>query len=93
MCKAICPSFLKGGHKNVIQIQLGTEELHVWHGQELWVWVHCDLTLRDMILGQVHDTPLGHGQQLCEILSRSNIAVGSYDQNIDFWVPLCVHRS
>ena len=29
-------------------------------------------------LGQGHDTPLGHGQQLCEILSRSNMAVKSY---------------
>ena len=33
--------------------------------------MHCDLDLGDMTLGQGHDTPLGHGQQLCEILSRS----------------------
>ena len=26
----------------------------------------CDLDHGDMILGQGHDTPLGHGQQLCE---------------------------
>ena len=25
-----------------------------------------------------HDTPLGHGQQMCEILSRSNEGVRSY---------------
>ena len=25
-----------------------------------------------MTLGQGHDTPFGHGQQLCEILSRSD---------------------
>ena len=34
--------------------------------------MHFDLDLGDMTLGQGHDTPLGHGQQLCEILSRSN---------------------
>ena len=37
-----------------------------------WVCVHCDLGLSDMTLGQGHDTPLGHGQQLCEIMYRSN---------------------
>ena len=31
-----------------------------------------DLDLGDMTLGQGHDTPLGHGQQLCEILFRSD---------------------
>ena len=36
-----------------------------------------------MNLGQGHDTPLGHGQKLCEILSKSKKAV-SYDQNTDF---------
>ena len=35
--------------------------------------VHCDL--EDMTLGQGHDIPLGHGQQLSEILSKSNISV------------------
>ena len=34
--------------------------------------VHCDLDLGYMTLGQCHDTPMGHGQQLCEILSRAN---------------------
>ena len=29
----------------------------------------CDLDLGDMTLGQDHDTPLGSGQQLCEISS------------------------
>ena len=38
--------------------------------QILGICVHCDLDLGDMILGQDHDTPLGHGQQLCEILSK-----------------------
>ena len=46
--------------------------------------VHCDLNLGDMTLGQSHDTPLGHGQQLCEILSRSNLAVRSYGLDTDF---------
>ena len=31
-----------------------------------------------MTLGQVYDTPLGPEQQLCEILSISNIAARSY---------------
>ena len=30
-----------------------------------WVFLHCDLDLGDMTLGQDHDKPLGHGQQLC----------------------------
>ena len=42
-----------------------------------------------MTLGQGHDTPLGHGQQLCEILSRSNMAVKSYGPNTH--ILLCVH--
>ena len=29
-------------------------------------------------------TPLGHGQQLCKILSRSNLAVVSYGPDTDF---------
>ena len=37
-----------------------------------------------MTLGQSHDTPLGHGQQLCEILARSNMAGRSYDPDTDF---------
>ena len=30
-------------------------------------------------------SPLGQGQQLCEILSRSNMAVRSYGLGTDFW--------
>ena len=67
---------------NIIQIQLGSEEL--WPGHRYLVCVHCDLDLRDMTLGQGHDTPLGHGQQLCEILSISNLAVRSYGPDTDF---------
>ena len=45
-----------------------------------WFWVraHCDLDFGDMTFGQIHNTLLGHGQQLCEILYRSNLAVRSY---------------
>ena len=50
-----------------------------------WVRVYCDHELGDMTLGQGHETPLGHGQQLCEILPRSNLAVGSYGPDTDFW--------
>ena len=49
-----------------------------------WVCVHCEHDLRDMTLGQGHDTPLGKGQKLCEILSRSNLAVRSYGPDTDF---------
>ena len=42
--------------------------------------------LIDMTLGQQsgHDTSLSHGQQLCEISSRYNMAVGSYGPDTDF---------
>ena len=33
-------------------------------------------------MAQGHDTPF-YGQQLCEILSRSNMAVRSYDWDTD----------
>ena len=67
---------------NIIQIQLGSEELWPRHG--FWICVHCDLDLGGMTLDQGYDTPLGHGQQLCEILSRSNMAVRSYGPDTDF---------
>ena len=37
-----------------------------------------------MTLGQGHDTSFSHGQQLCEILSRSKMAVKSYGLDTDF---------
>ena len=52
--------------------------------KRFWVCVHCHHDLRDMTLGQGHDTPLGHGQQFSEILSRSNLAIRSYDPDMDF---------
>ena len=50
----------------------------------IWVCMHCDLDLGGMTFGQSHDTPLDHGQQLCEILSISNMAVRNYDPHTDF---------
>ena len=41
--------------------------------------MHCDLDLGGITLGQGHDTPLDHGKQLCEILSKSNKGIRSYD--------------
>ena len=49
-----------------------------------WICVHCDLDRGDGTLGQFHDTTLGHGQQLCDILSRSNLAVRNYGPDTDF---------
>ena len=46
--------------------------------------MHCDHDLGGMTLGQGHHTLLGHGQQLCEILSISNITVRSYGPDMDF---------
>ena len=45
----------------------------------------CDLDLGDMTFGQGHDISSSHRQQLCEILSRSNMAVRSYGPDTDFW--------
>ena len=49
-----------------------------------WMCVHFDLDLGDMTLSQGHDTSLGHGQQLCEILSRFNMTLRSYSPDMDF---------
>ena len=68
---------------NIIQIKLGTAEL--WPRHRFSVYVYCYLDLGDMTLGQGHDTLLGNGQQLCEILSRSNFATRSYCPDMDFW--------
>ena len=39
---------------NIIQIQLGSEEL--WLRHRFWVCLHCELSIRDMTLGQGHGT-------------------------------------
>ena len=67
---------------NIIQIQLGREE--TWPGHGFPVFLHCDLDLGYMTLGQGPDTPWGHWQQLCEILSRSNLAERRYGPDTDF---------
>ena len=63
---------------NIIQIQLGNEELWSWNG--FWVCVHCDLDLGDMTLGQGYDTPFIDNK----CVSRSNLVVRSYGQDTDF---------
>ena len=40
--------------------------------------MHCDLDLGDITFGQGHDTSLGCGQQLCEIVSISVKGLRSY---------------
>ena len=50
----------------------------------VWLCMQCDLDLIDIALGQGHDTPLCHGQQLCEILSISNINIVSSDSGKDY---------
>ena len=67
---------------NIIQIQHDSAEL--WPGHRFWVCVHCDLDIRDMTLGQDHDTSMCHGQQVCEILSRSKLAERGYGRDTDF---------
>ena len=49
------------------------------------VCMHFDLDLGDVTLGQGHDKSLDHGQQLCKISSRSNMAVRIYGPDMDFW--------
>ena len=65
----------------IFQIQHGNKEL--WQGHGFWVCMNCDLDLRDMTLVQVHDTLLCHGQQLCILLSWSNLVVRSYYLDTD----------
>ena len=67
---------------NIIQIQLGNEEL--WPGHRFWVCVQCDLDLEDMTSSQGHDTSFGHRPLSCKILSRSNLPMRSYGPDTDF---------
>ena len=64
------------GYSKLNQIKFCSEEL--WPGHGFPVCVHCGLDLEDMTLGQGHDTPLGHGQQLCEIISRLDKGIRSH---------------
>ena len=54
------------------------------YGSDTHILLCMHLDLEGMTLGQGHETPLGHGQQLCEILSRSNMAVRSYGPDTEF---------
>ena len=47
----------------------------------LSICVHSDIYLWEMTLVQGHDTPLGHGKQLGEILTRLDKGVRSYGPN------------
>ena len=59
--------------------------VELWRKYGCQVCVHCDIAIGNMTLGQGHDTPLSHGQQLCEILSRSNLAVRSFRPDTYIW--------
>ena len=74
------PIFHKLDMYDFIKVTLGSKDF--WPGHRFWVCVRCDLD--DMTLGQGHDTPLGHGQQLSTILSRSHLAVRTYGPDTDF---------
>ena len=50
--------------------------------------MHCDFDLGDMAFGQGHDTPLGHGQQLCELYKSIN-AVRSYGLDCTHILGIC----
>ena len=45
--------------------------------------VQFDRDIRDMTLGQGHDTPLHHGQLVCELLTRVDLAAMSYGRDTD----------
>ena len=55
-----------------------------WKYDLHWLHMHCDLELGDKILGKDHDMPTCHCQQLCEILSRSKVAVRNFGLDKDF---------
>ena len=56
-------------------------------GHGFWLCVHCDLV--DMNLGQGNNTPLGHGQQLCEASFKSKLPVKGNIPGYTFL--LCIH--
>ena len=55
----------------------------LWTGQQFWLCVQCDLDLQGTDLGRGHDTPLGHGKQLCEKLSRPGQTLQFYGADMD----------
>ena len=81
---------------NIIQIQNDSKELWTRHRFwlcSLWPWTwRCELDPRSWhilgswsyLQGQGNSEHLGHGQQLCKILSRSNMAVKTSGLDTDF---------
>ena len=68
---------------NIIQIKhYSTSEFLPGKGLWHWLCVQCDL--ENMTLVQGHNTSLGYGQQLCEILSKSDFKVESYGTDKDY---------
>ena len=67
-----------------VELQPGHRFFGIW---VLWPWpLIYDLGSRlwHILRSWTISEPLGHGQQLCEILSRSNIAVKSYGPDTYF---------
>ena len=58
---------------SIIQINLTSGIL--WFENIFWQCMHCELDLWDRALDQSYDARFGHGQQLCEISSKSNLLV------------------
>ena len=62
--------------------QVTSEKL--WLGHNLFLYVHYDPDLGDKTLGQCHDKPLGVGQKLYEVSSKSKLSVKSYGLDTKF---------
>ena len=80
-----CVKYFK--NRSNMAVRSSGPDTDFWHvcivtlALEIWPWAKSQG--HDTPLGQGHETPLGLGQQLCEI-SRSNMAVRSYDLYTDF---------
>ena len=70
-----------------IQIQYYSKKL--WPEHWFSLYANSDLDLGDTTIGQGQGTPLGHGQQLCEILTKSNNTVASYGPDKDYDCVQC----
>ena len=66
---------------NCVKYPYPTRQLGLVAGHGFWVCVHSDLDLGDDLCLVKVMKSLGHGQQLCEILSRSDKGVRSHDQD------------
>ena len=70
----------------IIQTQHDSKELRPGHG--FWLCTHFDLDHCRYDLAHSYDKPSVHGQLLCKILSRSNMAVRSYSWTRN--LPICL---